>query len=120
MAILGLAFKPDTDDMRESPALVVIQKLLDDGASLRVFDPIAMDECRRRLGDVVIYCKDIYDCANNADVLALMTEWRQFRMPSWDVIRKVMRGNVVVDGRNIYSRQELESLGFTYTRIGER
>ena len=89
-------------------------------AFVRVFDPIAMDECRRRLGDAVIYCKDIYDCANDADVFALMTEWRQFRMPSWDVIYKVMRGHVVVDGRNIYSRQELESLGFTYTRIGEK
>ena len=120
VAVLGLAFKPDTDDMRESPALVVIQKLLDDGAIVRVFDPIAMNECRRRLGDAVTYCKDIYDCANDADVFALMTEWRQFRMPSWDVIYKVMRGHVVVDGRNIYSRQELESLGFTYTRIGEK
>ena len=97
-----------------------IKKLLDDGAIVRVFDPIAMNECRRRLGDAVIYCKDIYDCANDADVFALMTEWRQFRMPSWDVIYKVMRGHVVVDGRNIYSRQELESLGFTYTRIGEK
>jgi len=118
--VLGLAFKPDTDDLREPPALVVTQKLLDDGAIVRVFDPIAMDECRRRLGDAVTYCKDIYDCANDADVFALMTEWRQFRMPSWDVIYKVMRDHVVVDGRNIYSRQELESLGFTYTRIGEK
>ena len=120
IAILGLAFKPETDDMRESPALVVIQRLLADGAKVRVFDPIAMDECRRRIGDVVTYCKDIYDCSNEADVFALMTEWRQFRMPSWDVIKKVMHGNVIVDGRNIYSREELESIGFVYTRIGEQ
>lgn len=120
IAILGLAFKPETDDMRESPALVVIQRLLADGAKVRVFDPIAMDECRRRIGDVVTYCKDIYDCSNEADVFALMTEWRQFRMPSWDVIKKVMHGNVIVDGRNIYSREELESMGFVYTRIGEQ
>jgi len=120
VAVLGLAFKPDTDDMRESPALIVIQRLLAAGASVRVFDPIAMDECRRRLGDQVTYCRDIYDASNDADVFALMTEWRQFRMPSWDVIKKVMRGHVVVDGRNIYNRQELEELGFTYTRIGER
>jgi UDPglucose 6-dehydrogenase len=120
IAILGLAFKPETDDMRESPALVVIQRLLADGAKVRVFDPIAMDECRRRIGDVVTYCKDIYDCSNEADVFALMTEWRQFRMPSWDVIKKVMHGNVIVDGRNIYSRDELESMGFVYTRIGEQ
>jgi len=120
IAILGLAFKPETDDMRESPALVVIQRLLADGAKVRAFDPIAMDECRRRIGDVVTYCKDIYDCSNEADVFALMTEWRQFRMPSWDVIKKVMHGNVIVDGRNIYSREELESMGFVYTRIGEQ
>ena len=119
IAILGLAFKPETDDMREAPALVVIDKLLKDGATVRVFDPIAMDECKRRIDDSVVYCKDMYDTANGADVFALMTEWRQFRMPSWNVIRKVMIGNVIVDGRNIYDRAELEALGFIYTRIGE-
>ncbi len=120
IAILGLAFKPETDDMREAPALVVIDKLLKDGATIRVFDPIAMDECKRRIGDVVTYCKDMYDAADGADVFALMTEWRQFRMPSWSVIKKAMKGNVVIDGRNIYDRSELEELGFTYTRIGEK
>ncbi len=120
IALLGLAFKPETDDMREAPALVVIEKLLQAGAILRVFDPIAMTECKRRIGDVVTYCSDLYDAADGADALALMTEWRQFRMPSWNVIQKVMKGNVVVDGRNIYNREELESLGFVYTRIGEQ
>lgn len=120
IAILGLAFKPETDDMREAPALVVIDKLLADGATVRVFDPIAMNECKRRIGDVVTYCKDMYDAADGADVFALMTEWRQFRMPSWNVIQKVMTGNVIVDGRNIYDRQELEKMGFKYTRIGEK
>ncbi len=120
IAILGLAFKPETDDMREAPALVVIDKLLNDGATVRVFDPIAMDECKRRIGDVVTYCTNMYDAADGADVFALMTEWRQFRMPSWNVIKKVMIGNVVVDGRNIYDRQELEEHGFGYTRIGEK
>ena len=119
VAILGLAFKPETDDMREAPALVVIEKLLADGATVRVFDPIAMDECKRRIGDAVTYCKNLYDAADGADVFALMTEWRQFRMPSWNVIRKVMTGNIVVDGRNIYDRAELEEQGFVYTRIGE-
>ena len=119
VAILGLAFKPETDDMREAPALVVIDKLLADGAKVRVFDPIAMGECKRRIGDTVTYCKNLYDAADGADVFALMTEWRQFRMPSWNVVKKVMSGNVVVDGRNIYDRQELESSGFLYTRIGE-
>lgn len=120
VAVLGLAFKPETDDMRESPALIVVERLLQEGASVRVFDPIAMNECKRRIGDVVTYCSDLYDAVDGADALALMTEWRQFRMPSWNVIQKVMRGNVVVDGRNIYNREELESLGFVYTRIGEK
>lgn len=119
IAIIGLSFKPETDDMREAPALVVIDKLLADGATVRVFDPIAMDECKRRIGDSVTYCRNMYDAADGADVFALMTEWHQFRMPSWNVIKKVMTGNVVVDGRNIYSRQELEENGFVYTRIGE-
>ena len=119
IAILGLAFKPETDDMREAPALVVIEKLLADGAKVRVFDPIAMDECKRRIGDAVTYCKNLYDAADGADVFALMTEWRQFRMPSWNVIKKVMTGNVIVDGRNIYDRAEVEEQGFKYTRIGE-
>ena len=120
IAVIGLAFKPETDDMREAPALVVIDKLLKAGATVRVFDPIAMDECKRRIGDTVVYCKNIYDAADGADVLALMTEWHQFRMPSWNVIQKVMSGNVIVDGRNIYDRQELEGMGFKYTRIGEK
>ena len=120
IAIIGLAFKPETDDMREAPALVVIDKLLKAGASVRVFDPVAMDECKRRIGDAVTYCKNMYDASDGADVFALMTEWRQFRMPSWNVIKKVMSGNIIVDGRNIYDRNELEELGFIYTRIGEK
>lgn len=120
IAVIGLAFKPETDDMREAPALVVIDKLLKDGATVRVFDPIAMDECKRRIGGVVTYCENMYDAADGADVFALMTEWHQFRMPSWNVIKKVMTGNIVVDGRNIYDRHELEENGFVYTRIGEK
>ena len=118
IAIIGLAFKPETDDMREAPALVVIDKLLRDGATIRVFDPVAMDECKRRIGDTVTYCINMYDAADGADVFALMTEWRQFRMPSWNVIKKVMAGNTIVDGRNIYEREELEEFGFKYYRIG--
>lgn len=120
VALLGLAFKPETDDMREAPALVVIDRLLESGATVRVFDPVAMEECRRRVGDKVVYCRDLYDAADGADVLALLTEWRQFRMPAWNVVRKAMKGNVVVDGRNIYNRAELEEQGFVYTRIGQR
>lgn len=120
IAILGLAFKPETDDMREAPALVVIDKLLLAGATVRVFDPIAMDECKRRIGDVVNYTENLYDCADGADALVLMTEWRQFRLPTWSVLQKVMRGRVIIDGRNIWNRGELEEMGFAYTRIGEK
>lgn len=120
IAVLGLSFKPETDDMREAPSLVVIENLLKDGSKVRVFDPIAMTECKRRLGDKVTYCTDMYDAAVDAEALLLMTEWRQFRMPSWGVLKKVMKGNAVIDGRNIYNRSELESLGFVYSRIGER
>jgi len=120
VAVAGLAFKPDTDDMREAPALVVIGSLLDAGARVRVFDPIAMDECRRRLGDRVEYCVSLYDAVSGADALALMTEWRQFRMPAWNRVKAAMRGNAIVDGRNIWNRRELEDLGFRYTRIGEK
>jgi UDPglucose 6-dehydrogenase len=119
VAVLGLAFKPETDDMREAPALVVIDRLLKDGAKVQVFDPIAMEECKRRIGDTVSYCDNIYDCANDADAFLLLTEWRQFRMPSWNVIKKVMRGNIVIDGRNIYERTELEGFGFIYKCIGK-
>ena len=120
IAMLGLAFKPDTDDMREAPALVVIDKLLKDGAIVRVFDPIAMLECKRRIGEVVTYTENLYDCADGADALLLMTEWRQFRLPTWNVIQKVMTDKYIVDGRNIWNRAELEELGFSYTRIGEK
>lgn len=120
VAMLGLAFKPETDDMREAPALVVIDKLLKVGANVRVFDPIAMPECKRRIGDVVTYTENLYDCAGGADALLLLTEWRQFRLPTWNVICKVMHGRVIVDGRNIWNREELEELGYKYTRIGEK
>lgn len=118
VAIWGLSFKPETDDMRLAPSLSVIQALLDGGATVRVFDPVAMDECRRRLGDKVEYASDMYDAANDADAVALLTEWKQFRLPSWGVVRKAMRGNVIVDGRNIYDPAELSAEGFTYMSIG--
>ncbi len=118
VAIWGLSFKPETDDMRLAPSLSVIQALLDGGATVRVFDPVAMDECRRRLGDKVEYASDMYAAANDADAVALLTEWKQFRLPSWGVVRKAMRGNVIVDGRNIYDPAELSAEGFTYMSIG--
>ena len=99
IALWGLAFKPETDDMREAPALVVIEKLLEAGASVKVYDPVAMDECRRRIGDRVVYCKDMYDVVIDADALAVLTEWKEFRIPSWSVIKRVMKQSVLVDGR---------------------
>ena len=118
IAIWGLSFKPETDDMREAPSLVVIEKLVAAGAQVKVYDPIAMEETKRRIGDVVLYCNDIYDAAIDADAILLLTEWKQFRMPTWAVIKNVMRGNVIVDGRNIYDGAELRDHGFIYSRIG--
>lgn len=118
IAMWGLSFKPETDDMREAPSLVVIEKLIEAGAVVRAYDPIAMEETHRRIGDKVTYCKDMYEAVIDADALALLTEWKQFRMPSWSIIRKAMRNHVVVDGRNIYDPQELQDNGFTYSRIG--
>ena len=118
IAIWGLSFKPETDDMREAPSLVVIEKLIAAGAQVKVYDPIAMEETKRRIGDVVLYCNDIYDAAIDADAILLLTEWKQFRMPTWAVIKNVMRGNVIVDGRNIYDGAELRDHGFIYSRIG--
>ncbi|WP_071146532.1 UDP-glucose dehydrogenase family protein [Bacteroides ihuae] len=118
IAIWGLSFKPETDDMREAPALVVIEKLLQAGAVVKVYDPIAMEETKRRIGNTVIYCKDMYEAVIDADAIALLTEWKQFRMPSWSIIRKAMKSCVVVDGRNIYDNDEMKELGFTYSKIG--
>ena len=118
IAVWGLAFKPETDDMREAPSLVVIDLLLKEGAEVVVFDPIAMDECRRRIGDSVTYAKDMYDATNDADALALLTEWKELRMPSWKVIAKTMRNRIIVDGRNLYDRAELAENGFEYHCIG--
>ena len=118
IAIWGLSFKPETDDMRESSALVVIKLLLDAGCHVRVYDPVSMPECKRRVGDNVTYCKDMYDAVLDADALLLLTEWKEFRLPSWDVIGKVMRRKLVVDGRNIYEASDLEESGFEYHCIG--
>lgn len=120
VAIWGLAFKPDTDDMREAPALEVIARLLAVGTVVKVYDPVAMAECRRRIDDFVVYSQDMYEAVIDADALLLLTEWKQFRIPSWSVIHKVMKSHVVVDGRNIYDGEELKELGFTYSRIGQK
>lgn len=119
IALWGLAFKPETDDMREAPSLILINKLLNAGCKVRVYDPAAMTECRRRIGDSVCYATDMYDAALDADALMLVTEWKEFRLPSWAVIKKAMRTSVLLDGRNIYEKKEIEELGFTYHCIGK-
>ena len=119
IAMWGLAFKPETDDMREAPALILIDKLIESGAMVKVYDPIAMKECDRRIGDKVIYATDMYDAVLDADALLLVTEWKEFRMPSWGVLKKTMKQLVVMDGRNIYDQNELQELGFEYTCIGK-
>ncbi len=118
VAIWGLAFKPETDDMREATALVTIKRLVEAGAEVSVYDPVAMDECRRRLGDIVAYAKDMYDAVLDADALLMLTEWKQFRLPSWGVVKRTMRQHLVIDGRNIYDPAEMAQLGFTYHCIG--
>lgn len=118
VALWGLAFKPETDDMREAPSLVVMRRLLDLGARLRVYDPVAMTECHRRMGDAVEYGTDMYDAAAGADALMLLTEWNEFRMPSWNVLQRVMNAPLIIDGRNIYDPEEVADHGFTYYKIG--
>ncbi|WP_291596264.1 UDP-glucose dehydrogenase family protein [Bacteroides sp.] len=119
VALWGLAFKPETDDMREAPALVLIDKLTSAGIIVKVYDPIAMDECKRRVGDLVEYATDMYDAVLDVDALLLITEWKEFRVPSWGVLKKTMKYPLVIDGRNIYDKKELSELGFQYSCIGK-
>lgn len=119
ISIWGLAFKPETDDMREATSLVMIKNLIEVGCKIKVYDPVAMNECKRRIGDSIIYASDMYDATLNADALLLLTEWKQFRLPSWEVIKKTMHHPLILDGRNIYDKDEMESLGFAYMCIGK-
>ncbi len=119
ITLWGLSFKPETDDMREAPALILIQKLLEAGCKVRAYDPAAMNECHRRLGDVIYYATDLYDAALDADALLLLTEWKEFRLPSWAVIKKTMKNPLILDGRNIYDKKEMTEMGFTYYCIGQ-
>ena len=118
IAIWGLAFKPETDDMCEAPSLVLIEKLLAAGCEVYAYDPVAVEESKRRIGDAIHYAKDIYDAVVDADALMLVTEWKEFRMPSWSAIKKLMATPLVLDGRNIYDIKEMEENGFVYHCIG--
>ena len=118
IAIWGLAFKPETDDMREAPSLILIDKIIAAGGNIKVYDPIAIEECQRRIGNKVTYGTDMYDAALDADALLLVTEWREFRFPNFTILGKVMKEKVIIDGRNIYDRNELDQHEFTYYKIG--
>lgn len=120
VAVWGLAFKPETDDIREAPALVVIDRLLEAGATVRAYDPVAANESRRRLGEERVYhAASMYEAAEGADAVALITEWKQFRMPDWTLLRSAMRDNIIVDGRNILDKEEALNAGFRYYGIGK-
>lgn len=119
IAVWGLAFKPGTDDMREAPSLVLIDSLLEHGCEVRAYDPVAIDEAQRRLGvDTITYCDDMYEACLDADALVIVTDWKQFRVPSWALLRKAMSGRLIVDGRNLYDAEEAAQEGFDYRRIG--
>lgn len=117
-AVWGLSFKPKTDDMREAPSVVIINELLKRGAEVRAYDPVAMEEAKHQLHDTITYAKDQYDALLDADALLLITEWPEFRLPNFEVVKKLMRGTVIFDGRNQYDRHELREMGFTYYGIG--
>lgn len=119
VAIWGLSFKPGTDDMRDAPSLELIKSLIDTNVNVRVYDPAAMAEAQKILGDQVYYASDIYDAADNADALVVPTEWKEFRLPNWEILKKIMRTHIIIDGRNIYNRAELENIGFKYQGIGQ-
>ena len=119
VAIWGLSFKPETDDMREAPSLVLIDLLLKAGARVKAYDPVAMDECRRRIGDKVDYATDMYDAADGADALMLVTEWKELRMPNMETLQSKMAGRLILDGRNILDGEELRQAGFEYHCIGK-
>lgn len=118
VAMWGLSFKPETDDMREAPSLVLIDKLTAAGVRIKAYDPIAMDEAKRIVGNKIEYASDAYDSLIDADALLMVTEWKEFRLPNWNVVNKLLKEPLIIDGRNIYDRQELEEKGFTYLNIG--
>ena len=117
-AMWGLSFKPETNDMREAPSLVICEQLLAAGATVTAYDPVAVEESKHMIGDKIAYAKDAYAALQGADALLLVTEWREFRVPDWDRVKKALKQPVVFDGRNIYSGPELRGLGFAYSGIG--
>ena len=120
VALWGLSFKPKTDDLREAPSLVLIKMLLESGVKVRAYDPIAIDEAKKYIGNKIEYANDIYDATLDADAILLVTEWNEFRLPSWSAIKKIVKTPLVIDGRNIYNGNELRDMGFEYISIGSK
>jgi UDPglucose 6-dehydrogenase len=120
IAIWGLSFKPETDDMRQAPSLTIIEKLLEQGANITAYDPIAMNEAKRILGNKINFAKDMYEALIGADALAVITEWSEFRLPNFKVMEKLMSRKVLFDGRNIFDLEQVEDFGFNYLSIGRR
>ncbi len=118
IGVWGLAFKPNTDDIRSAPALDIIKKLLAEGAKVKVFDPVAMDNARMELGQEITYCHDAYGAAQDADCVMLMTEWNEFKEVDWQRIKNIMKQPIVIDGRNIYDPAKMKEMGFKYMGIG--
>lgn len=118
IAVWGLAFKPQTDDMREAPSLTLIQSLLDNNVNVVAYDPIAMTECHKYIGDKITYANDKYQCANGADVLVIVTEWNDFRNADLSILSKLMNNKYIIDGRNIFNKKDVLDAGFRYSRIG--
>ena len=118
VAIWGLSFKPKTDDMREAPSLEIIKKLIAAGANVNAYDPEAMEEAKHHFGESITYCPDQYEALIDADCLAVLTEWPEFRIPNFNIVQRLMKNLNVFDGRNIYGKEEIEALGFNYECIG--
>ena len=118
ISILGLTFKPETDDMRDSPALSIIPALLDKGASIHAHDPQGMDEAKKLLGDSIVYEANVNDLVVDADALVLLTEWNEYRSLNLEDIRENMQGNAFIDLRNVYEREQMEARGFEYFAVG--
>ena len=114
----GLSFKPATDDMREAPSIVLIMQLLEAGATVTAYDPVAMDECRRKLGDKISYAANMYDALEGADAMIVVTEWQEFKVPKFTYIERALKAKVVFDGRNIYSPEQMREFGYVYYGIG--
>ena len=118
IALWGLSFKPDTDDMRDAPSLVIIDELVKAGATVTGYDPVAIPECKRRIADKINYATDPYDAIKDVDALLLVTEWKEFRVPKWTEMENLMKNKLIFDGRNIYDPEDMKKWGWIYYGIG--